>query len=244
MDISIVVPVFNEEKNIPILYQQIKSAMISLVKDYEIIFVDDGSVDRTPTVLDNLALTDSCMCVVHFDKNYGVAAALACAFSLAKGEFIFTIDADLQCKVSDIVHIIEGLRDYDVVISKRINRYEADGFIKIVSSRIGNFIRNIILSENFADAGSSLRGFKRECLKDLALYRNFEVFLPSLMKIRGYKIKEIAIETFSRQYGKSNFGIKNRLVDYFFALLVLRWQKMNELSYKIKYSIKNKESGI
>ncbi|MCM8827129.1 MAG: glycosyltransferase family 2 protein [Candidatus Omnitrophica bacterium] len=234
MDISLIIPVYNEEGNLRLLYQELKPPMDSLGKEYEIIFVDDGSNDNSPIILDDLAKKDKRVKVIHFDRNYGKTSALSLGFSYAKGDFILTMDADLQYDCRELVRIIQELKDNDVVICSRINRVKADGFIKVLSSKIANYVRNKVLGENFKDVGCPLKGFRKDCVKDLVLYRGFQVFIPSLMNMRGFKIKEIEVETYSRRWGKSKFNIRNRLWKTLIALLVIKWIQKNRLNYKIK----------
>jgi hypothetical protein len=131
--------------------------------------------------------------------------------------------------------VYQELQNNDVVLCSRVNRQQADGFIKVASSKIANYIRNKVLEEDFVDVGCFLRGFKKDCIKDLALYRGLQVFIPSLMKMAGFRIKEIPVETSPRRYGRSKYNIRNRLWKELKALLVVKWMKKNRLNYKIKF---------
>lgn len=232
MDISVIIPVYNEEGNLDLLYKELKSVMDSLEKDYEVIFIDDGSIDNSYDILDEIHKGDSRVDVIHFDKNYGMTSAINAGFRYAKGDFILTIDADLQYRTADLIRLFQELESKDVLICYRINRLKADGFIKTVSSKIANYVRNKVLGENFSDVGCFLRGFRRDCLKDIVLYRGFQVFIPSLMKMAGFQIKEIAVEISPRRFGYSKFNIRNRIWKELIALLVVKWMQKNRLRYK------------
>lgn len=235
MDVSVIVPIFNEEGNLPVLHQQLCSALDNFDKDYEILYVNDGSTDGSLGVLKELQSGHEKIRIISFDMNYGKTSALDAGLRNAKGKRILTIDADLQGDVNDLMRAYEGLGDYDIVIGRRINRLQVDGFIKFVSSRIANFIRNRVLGEFYSDAGCFLCGYKRECLKDLVFYRGFQVFMVSLAGMHGYRIKEIDIMAYPRRYGKSKYNIRNRLFKELMALFVVRWLKSNRLNYRISY---------
>lgn len=237
MDISIVIPVFNENKNLPILYDQLSAVFekIHKDKDYEIIYIDDGSTDNSFEILKRIKLKDNRVRIISFDKNYGQTSAFDAGFRKSEGKFVISIDADLQTDCNDIIRILEELKSNDVVMGFRYNRREADGLIKFVSSRIANYVRNKILHEDIKDAGCFLRGYKRECLDKLILYRGFQVFTPSLLNMAGFKIKQIDVKCFPRRYGKSSYNISNRIIKELLALFTVRYMKTNTLRYKIKH---------
>lgn len=235
MDISIIVPVFNEEQNLLILYKKIISAFENLNKNFEIIFIDDGSSDKSFRVLEEIKAIDTRIRVIKFYKNYGQTSALAAGLFYARGDFILTIDADLQYNPRDLIRIFKELENNDVVITYRVNRRIVDGNIKFIASKIANHIRNKVLKENFKDVGF-LRGYRKKCLDRLVLYRGFQVFIPSFLNMEGYRIKEIEVESYPRRYGKSKYNIKNRLFRELFALMIVKWMQKNRLKYRIKYS--------
>lgn len=237
MDVSLIIPVLNEAGNLKIIFREVKETLDSLGKTYEIIFINDGSNDESALFLDEFAAQDDSVTVIHFYKNYGMTSALDAGIRHAAGKIILTMDADLQYRTADLIKIVRELQDNDVVLGYRINRIEADGFIKTLSSKIANYLRNMVLGECFRDGGCFLRGFKRECLKDLVLYQGFQVFIPSLMSMAGFRIKEIPVQVSARRFGRSKFNIRNRLWKEFLALLVVAWCKRKRLAYKI-HSIK------
>jgi dolichol-phosphate mannosyltransferase len=234
MDISLIIPVFNEEGNLKVLYSEIKATMDSLGRTYEIIFVNDGSGDASASLLNEFASHDASIVVIHFDKNYGMTSALDAGFRKGAGKIILTMDADLQYRTADLIRIVQELQleCNDVVVGYRINRREADGFIKAFSSKTANYVRNITLGEHVRDAGCFLRGFRKECLENLVLYQGFQVFISSLMNMAGCRIKEIPVQVFPRRFGRSKFNIRNRLWKELLALLVVMWLKRKRLTYK------------
>lgn len=158
---------------------------------------------------------------------------------LAKGDFILTIDADMQHRTANLIKIYQELQNNDVVIGFRKERRKADNFVRIISSKVANYVRNKVLREDFRDAGCFLRGFRKDCPKGLILYRGMQVFIPSLMKMAGFRIKEIAVEVFPRRWGLSKYNIRNRLWKELLTLLIVRWMQKNRLQYKIKEILDN-----
>jgi len=236
MDISVVIPVYNEEKNLSLLHEQISSAFLGLGKDYELVFVDDGSSDKSLEELKEIRSKDSRVRIISFDRNYGQTCAFDAGFKAAKGEFVLTMDADLTYDIRDCLRILDALSDSDAVIGVRSNRKAVDGMIKFISSKIANLARNAVLKEDFKDAGCALRGFRSIALKDLLLYRGTQVFIISLLHMQGYKIKEIGVKCYPRKYGKSKYNIRNRILKELFALFAVWYMKFRRLHYNISYS--------
>lgn len=233
MDISIIIPVYNEENNLNVLFKELKSCIRFLRKEYEIIFINDGSIDNSGAILDEISMSDKNVKVIHFDNNYGQTAAIDAGLRYAKGDYILSMDADLQYKTEDAINVFLNLKYYDAVFCSRVGRRKADGFIKAVSSKIAYYVRNKILRENFSDI-CSLRGFRRDCLRNITLYKNFEVFIPSLIRIAGFRIKEIKINSYPRKFGRSKYNISNRLWKGLIALFVVKWMQNERLVYRVK----------
>lgn len=237
MDISIIIPVCNEQDGVGLIYSTIKSVFSNLHKQYEIIFIDDGSRDNSVAVLKSILQKDSGVRIICFDRNYGKTSALDAGFKLANGEIILTIDADSQYDPQDLLRILEELRSHDVdaVLGKRLNR--TSGLMKKICSQVAVFIRNFVLHESYQDA--SLGGYKRQCLQGLILYKNTQIFMPAFLRMRGFRIKEINVTEYPRKYGQSKYNLKNRLFKRLYALLVIKWLKDNQLKYKISNIIKS-----
>jgi len=205
--LSVVVPAYNEEESIPVLYGRLREVLSSLREDYEIIFVDDGSEDRTPDILRELARKDKNVKVVRFRRNYGQTAALSAGFEHAKGDVIITMDADLQNDPEDIPKLLEKLREgYDIVSGWRKDR--KDPFLsRKLPSKIANWIISKITGVELHDYGCTLKAYRADIAKRYRLYGDMHRFLPALAKRFGAKITEIPVRHHPRLYGKSKYGI-------------------------------------
>lgn len=230
--LSVVIPVYNEEENLQILIEELTEVLQRINMDYEVILVDDGSLDRSFQVLKELAKKDSHLTVIRFRKNSGQTAAFDAGFKMARGEIIVTLDSDLQNDPWDIPLLLENMKDYDMVCGVRIRR--ADSWIKLISSRIANYVRNKLSEEEITDTGCSLKAYKSEYLKRLKLFNGMHRFFPTLMKMEGAKVKEIPVHHRQRRFGKSKYNIRNRIFRSFIDLLAVRWMKKRKLSYEIE----------
>ena len=206
-DISIVIPVYNEQENIFILYSRLKNVLNNIKKSYEIIFIDDGSTDNSFNILEKLYNRDKRIEVMKFRKNFGQTAALNVGFKNAKGNVIITMDADLQNDPNDIPKLLNGLKEgYDVVSGWRYQR--KDQIPKIILSKMSNFLRSLITKEAIHDSGCSLKAYKKECFKDLELYGEMHRFIPTLLRWKGFKVGEVKVNHLPRRYGKSKYNYK------------------------------------
>ena len=205
--ISIVVPVYNESESIKLLINEIFHVMDSHKLQFELIIVNDGSVDNTINVLENLSKKIKQLIVINLRKNYGQTAALAAGFDNLNGEIIVTLDGDLQNDPSDIPKLITKLNEgYDLICGWRFQRKD-----KLLNRRIPSKIANRLIGNvtgiHLHDYGCSLKAFKREIVDDIKLYGELHRFLPVLANIEGAKIKEIKVNHRSRKYGHSKYGI-------------------------------------
>lgn len=207
LDISVVIPVYNEEENISGLHSKLKKVMGRLNKSYEIIFVDDGSTDDSFKILEKLHRQYKNIKAVKFRKNFGQTAALNVGIKNAEGPIIVTMDADLQNDPEDIPRLIEKLKDgFDVVSGWRFER--KDSFSKRLLSLLSNFLRRAITKEELHDSGCSLKAYKRECFEDLELYGEMHRFIPTLLRWKGFKIGEAKVKHSPREHGKSKYNYK------------------------------------
>ena len=175
---------------------------------------------------------DNAVRIISFDKNYGQTAALYAGFKNSNGEIILTIDGDLQYDPKDLLRIIKELEnnDVDMVLGRRITR--ASGLIRSFSAKIADFVRNVILDENYQDC--ALAGYRRRCFSNFKLYEGLQCFIPALLRLEGHNYKEIGVNEFPRMHGKSKYNnIIKRLFQGLFALFVVKWMKTNKLDYKI-----------
>jgi dolichol-phosphate mannosyltransferase len=235
IDISIVAPVYNEEENLPILVSQLVEVLGPLRKTYEMIFVDDGSKDRSRQVLKEMVSKYPQLRGLGFKYNCGESAALYAGLREARGDIIVTLDADLQNDPKDIPAMLEYLREYDMVTGWRQKR--EDSWVKRKTSKIANRIRNSLSGESIRDSGCTLRAYKRECLRNLKMYKGMHRFMPTLVKIEGFRVIEIPIAHRARQFGVSKYTTWNRMWSAFADLLAVRWMKSRHIRYEIEERI-------
>lgn len=205
--LSVVIPAYNEEENVPILYEKLKAVLENLDRHYEIIFVDDGSKDSTWERLKEIAEKDKKVKLIRFRKNYGQTAAMYAGFQHAKGEVIITMDADLQNDPEDIPKLLEKLQEgYDIVSGWRKNRKDPF-FSRKLPSMVANWIISKVTGVELHDYGCTLKAYKSDIIKRLELYGDMHRFLPALTKRLGARITEIPVKHHPRIYGKSKYGI-------------------------------------
>jgi glycosyltransferase involved in cell wall biosynthesis len=229
---SLVIPVFNEEDNLELLTEEIVQVVELLGKSFEIIFVDDGSTDRSFTILRELARKYSFIRVIRFRHNCGQTAAFDAGFRASRGKVVVTMDADLQNDPHDIPRLLDKINEYDLVCGWRHKRN--DSWIKRISSRIANWVRNKLSDEQIVDVGCSLKAFRREALKCLKLYTGMHRFFPTLVKMEGFKVIEVKVNHRPRKYGETKYAISNRIVRSFIDLLAVRWMKKRQLRYEVE----------
>ncbi len=232
IDISVVIPVYNEEENLPTLISQLTEVLQGLGKSYEMVFVDDGSTDQSRKVLKERASQDTHIRMLGFKKNCGETAAGAAGLKEARGRVIVTIDADLQNDPKDIPRMLEYLKDYDMVTGWRQER--EDSWVKRVTSKIANGIRNWLSGEAVRDSGCTFRAYRRECLQDLKLYKGMHRFMPTLVKMEGFRVIEIPIAHRPRKFGESKYNTWNRMWRAFVDLLAVKWMKSRHIHYEIE----------
>jgi dolichol-phosphate mannosyltransferase len=230
--LSLVVPVFNERDNLPVLHREITDVLKSKGDAYEILFVDDGSTDGSASVLRGLRAADPHVRVVTFARNAGQSAAMDAGFKSARGEVVVTLDADLQNDPTDIPRLLEALSGWDAVVGVRQKR--RDNLVRRVSSRVANYVRNRLSDETITDTGCSLKAFRRAALERLVLYDGMHRFLPTLLKMEGFRVREVPVGHRPRRHGESKYGIGNRLLPSFMDLLAVRWMKRRKLRYEVK----------
>lgn len=229
-DISIVIPLYNEVDNIEPLCRAILGVMQD--RSYEVIIVDDGSIDGSTEKLKEWCSLHTNFRSIHFKKNAGQTAAMDAGFKYASGEYVVTLDADLQNDPADIPKLLEKLNTYDMVCGWRQKRN--DPWIKRISSKVANSIRNKLSDEDIKDTGCSLKAYRRECLNKIKLYNGMHRFLPTLFKLEGFSVTEVIVNHYPRKFGKSKYGVFNRAFRAFLDLLVVRWMKKRKLNYEVR----------
>ena len=232
-DLSVVVPVYNEEASLSPLWSELRAVLDRLGLSVEVVFVDDGSRDRSAEIIRSFREADQRVRLVRLKTNGGETAATDAGLKAARGHRIVVMDADLQNDPGDIPMLLAHLDQWDAVTGWRVDRAAGDNLVRRASSRIANRIRNWLSDEAIQDSGCTFRAFRRECLRELVLYRGFHRFIPTLLKMRGYRVIEVPVGHRPRRFGRSKYGVLNRAIVAFADLLVIRWMKARFLRYEI-----------
>ena len=233
MKISVVIPLYNEQENIRMLYSELKDVLERTGLEYEILFIDDGSEDESLKLLEEIKSNDSLVRVVSFRKNYGQSAALKIGFEKSSGDVVITMDADLQNDPRDIPRLISYIdQGYDLVSGWRKRRQ--DSFKKRLASKVANMVRSSIIKDEIHDTGCMLKAYRRDFIKGLRIYRGLHRFLPMLLKIQGAKVIEVEVNHRLRRFGRTKYGIKNRLWKSFIDTFIVLWMKKNYINPQIK----------
>lgn len=228
INLSIIIPAYNEEKNIVPLYQELSSVLIhlntSLNKTYEIIFIDDGSTDNTFQEMLKLRALDKNIKIIKFKKNFGQTAAWSAGFKNASGEFVIVMDADLQNDPHDILLLLNKLNEgNDIVSGWRHNRH--DNLSKKFCSYFANKLRRLVTGEKIHDSGCSLKIYKKECVKDLKLYGEMHRYITAILSWKGYKVGEVKVAHNPRIAGKTKYSSSRLFKGMMDLLLIIFWQK-------------------
>ncbi len=211
MDLSVVVPVYNEEENIALLHRELSDVLGKQELDYEIILVDDGSSDGSYEILKTLQKTDPRLIVIRFRRNFGQTAALSAGFDLTRGKVIITLDADLQNDPQDIPKLIEKLNQgYDLVNGWRVDRQDPF-FSRKLPSMIANRIISVATQVKLHDYGCTLKAFRKEIIKNIRLYGEMHRFIPAICSAMGTRIAEVKVNHRPRRFGASKYGISRTI---------------------------------
>ena len=225
--LSVVVPLYNEEANLPILQEELRVALSGL--DYEILFVDDGSVDRTAERIEAAPNIR----VIRFEKNCGQSAAIYAGLVAARGATVVIIDGDLQNDPADIPRLLaEITHGADLVCGYRLKRQ--DTVVKRLTSRIANTVRSRYTKDGVRDTGCTLKAMRRECVSALFPFKGMHRFIPALVKAAGYRLVEIPVNHRPRRFGQSKYGLSNRALRATIDMFGVRWLLSRRLNYKIR----------
>jgi len=226
-EISVVVPLFNEEESIAILQTELSAALRGL--NYEIIFVDDGSIDRTAERIE----TAPNIRLIRFEKNIGQSAAIYAGLAATRGETVVIIDGDLQNDPADIPKLLaEIARGADLVCGYRVRR--RDTLAKRATSRIANAVRSRYTKDGVRDTGCTLKAMRRECVSTLVPFKGMHRFIPALVKAAGYRLVEVPVNHRPRRFGQSKYGLGNRALRATIDMFGVRWLLSRRLNYKIR----------
>ena len=225
--VSVIVPVYNEDENVPILQAELRAALRAI--DHEFIFVDDGSVDQTVERIEaapNLR-------VIRFEKNAGQSAAIYAGLQAARGAILVLIDGDLQNDPADIPKLVDEIsRGADLVCGYRAQR--RDTRVKRLTSRIANVVRSRYTKDGVRDTGCTLKAMRRECVSALVPFKGMHRFIPALIKDAGYGLVEIPVNHRPRRFGQTKYGLGNRAVRATIDMFGVRWLLSRRLNYKIQ----------
>lgn len=225
--VSVVIPLYNEDESLSELHQEITAVCKSRYKSYEIIFVDDGSNDKSMDVLEELNKKDVKVKVIQFRRNYGKSEALAAGFEAATGDFVVTMDADLQDDPAEIPNLIESLEQgYDLVSGWKKNRL--DPLSKRLPSKLFNKVTAIMTGIKIHDFNCGLKMYRREVIKSVKVYGEMHRYIPALAKWEGFKVTERIVNHRPRKFGKTKFGMSrftNGLFDLLTVMFISKYTK-------------------
>jgi glycosyltransferase involved in cell wall biosynthesis len=220
--------VYDEVENLEPLVAEIDSVLAGGGLSYEIVLVDDASRDGSAEVIERLARTNPRVRGLHFRANRGQTDA---GFKAARGRLVATIDADLQNDPRDLPALVRRLETCDAAVGYRRNR--ADTWLRRLSSRIANAVRNRVSGDDIIDTGCSLKVFRREALASIKLYRGMHRFLPTLVRLEGFRVEQVPVNHRPRMRGTSKYGVLNRVFTALADLLAVRWMKNRRLDYEV-----------
>jgi len=206
MTLSVVIPLYNEEENIQLLYERLKKSLDLMGQEYEILFVDDGSTDQTLSLLEKIQAVDERVIVLSLRRNFGQTAAFAAGFDFARGDVVVTMDGDLQNDPSDIPKLVGMMKDNDLVSGWRKKRKDPL-FTRRLPSMAANWLISKVTGVKLHDYGCSLKAYRREVIKNLKLYGEMHRFIPAVASWYGVRVAEVETVHHPRLHGKSKYGI-------------------------------------
>jgi glycosyltransferase involved in cell wall biosynthesis len=229
-ELSIVLPVFNEVQNVPLVAEEVIAVVDGLGLSSEIIFVDDGSTDGSAEAILAVMAQDSRVRLVQIAANAGLTAAFDAGYARSVGRIVVTMDADLQSDPRDVAPLLAALETADAALGWRQKRH--DTWRKRVSSRFANAVRTRLLGDDVIDSACSLRAVRRQCLEALLPYDGLHRFVPTLLRAAGFRITQVPVHHRARRFGRSKFGVRNRAVHAFVDLLAVKWLIRRRLRYQ------------
>jgi len=230
IDLSVVVPVLDEQDCLPLLWEALAPALAGLDRSWEVVFVDDGSTDASLDRLREIHTRHPGVRVIRLDGHHGQSAALDAGFRAARGRWVATLDADLQNPPREIGRLLAAADGVDLVFGRR--RERRDGTLKRLTSAIGNAVRNAITGHHVRDIGCSLKLYRRAALRGIPAFAGMHRFLPTLFVIHGFRVREIDVEHERRAAGRSKYGIRGRALRGLVDCCAVRWMRSRRLSYE------------
>jgi glycosyltransferase involved in cell wall biosynthesis len=221
IEMTVIIPVYNEEENVEPLIGELFPVLRSNGRSFEVIYVDDSSTDNSLSVLEEMRKRYAELRVLRHRVNFGQSAALATGFAHARGNIIITLDGDQQNDPADLPLLFDAMGNFDAVCGVRKKR--ADNWVRRVSSRIANGFRNWITKDTITDAGCTYRALRKSALSEIPVFDGMHRFLPTLLRLQGYSVKEIPVNHRPRTRGQTKYGIGNRMFRGIVDCFAMRW---------------------
>ncbi|MBT4516307.1 MAG: glycosyltransferase family 2 protein [Candidatus Komeilibacteria bacterium] len=230
MNLSIIIPLYNEEESIGELNKRLKEVLVKLKINYEILYIDDGSRDTSVKILRTLSAQDEHLRIIELKRNFGKSIALAVGFEQVLGDLVVTMDADLQDDPGEIPRLIEKINSgYDLISGWKYKR--KDPFVKILSSKIFNFTVSLLSGLKIHDFNCGFKIYKQEVVKSIEVYGELHRFLPFLAYQQGFKVGELKVKHNTRQFGESKYGrsglkrLSNYILDPINVVFLTKYQR-------------------
>lgn len=238
VDLSVVIPIYNERGNLQPLVEELLNVLETISKTVEIILVDDGSVDGSFDVMKEIKRDGDPLILVRLERHRGQSDALAAGFELARGRVIVTMDGDCQNDPHDIPVLLESLQAFDMVCGMRTKRAHWHSFTRYASARIASAVRMFALRDGIRDSTAPLKVFKSGTIHDISYFKGFHRFLPNIASMNGLRVLEVPVDHRPRRYGKSKYGIRNRIFKTSLDILGVLWLLNRRIDYQIKEIIR------
>lgn len=230
-EFTIIVPVYNEEEGLERLFKQLDSYSKNASKPTAVLFVDDGSTDNSPSLIQSYCANKDAFSYLLFDRNYGKGAALKAAFDTIETPLLGYIDADLQTYPEEFEKLFPFVPEYDLVTGWRKER--KDTLVKRISSKIGNGVRILFTKDKMHDTGCPLKIIKTSFAKEIPMFKGLQRFLPAMVLLQNGKIKEVEISHYPRIAGASKYNFKNRFMGPLLDCFAYVWMKKTYIYYKV-----------
>jgi glycosyltransferase involved in cell wall biosynthesis len=236
IELSLVLPVHDEVESLPVLWPEVEQALWELAGPAEVIFVDDASTDGSTALIRDLVARDKRVRLLRFARHAGLTAAFLAGFGAARGRLVATMDTDLQNDPRDLAVLFAHLDGADAVTGWRRDRH--DPWLKRMSSKVGNAVRNALTGDPVHDSASSLKIMRRECLAAIPPFQGMHRFIPTLLRIAGYRVLEVPVHHRARRFGRSKYGVRNRARSTFEDVLAVRWMMDRRLRYEVAEDVR------
>ena len=230
-EFTIVIPVYNEQENLPRVEQELKAYMALASKRTKVLFVNDGSKDGSQDIIERICTKEDAFNYIQFVENRGLSAAIKAGFDHVNTELVGYIDSDLQTTPEDFNLLLEEIGEYDLVTGVRSNR--KDSFVKNMSSTIANGIRRAFTKDGMDDTGCPLKVIKTSYAKRIPMFKGLHRFLPAMILLQDGKIKQIPVRHFPRIAGEAKYGLWNRLLGPLSDCFAYLWMKKKYINYEI-----------